>query len=140
MCCLGCVCVCVCAYMCIYSMSVCVCMYCMYTNVLAFILCVYTSEAVHTCIHLYSENWLIQSCLTRMIFANQLYIQSTISVLEIMVSIQTLSDHFGVLSDPKMFGSDIWLSTTSCSFHTHMYSDVIKSFVLRMSTYAFTIC
>ena len=61
-----------------------------------------------------------------------------IAVLEIMVSIQTLSDHFGVLSDPKMFGSDIWLSTTSCSFHTH--SDVIKSFVLRMSTYAFIIC
>ena len=60
------------------------------------------------------------------------------AVLEIMVSIQTLSDHFGVLSDPKMFGSDIWLSTTSCSFHTHR--DVIKSFVLRMSTYAFIIC
>ena len=35
-----------------------------------------------------------------------------VSVLEIVVSIQTLSDHFGILSDPKEFGSDIWLSTT----------------------------
>ena len=35
-----------------------------------------------------------------------------ISVLEIMVSVWTLSDHFGILSDPKRFGSDIWLSTT----------------------------
>ena len=33
-------------------------------------------------------------------------------VLEIMVSIQTLSDYFGILSDPKRFGSDIRLSTT----------------------------
>ena len=57
--------------------------------------------------------------------------------LEIVVSIQTLSDHFDILSDPNKFGSDIWLSTTSCSFHTH--SDDTKSFVLRMSTYAFTI-
>ena len=60
------------------------------------------------------------------------------AVLEIVVSIQTLSDHLGILSDPKKFGSDIWLSTTSCSFHIH--SDVTKSFVLRMSTYAFVIC
>ena len=42
-----------------------------------------------------------------------------------MLSIQTLSDHFGILSDPEKFGSDIWLSTTSCSFHTH--SDDTKS-------------
>ena len=54
-----------------------------------------------------------------------------------MVSIQTLSDHFGILSNPKKFGSDIWLSTTSCLFHTH--SDVTKSFVLRMSTNGFII-
>ena len=47
------------------------------------------------------------------------------AVLEIMVSIQTFSNHFGILSDPKKFGSDIWLSTTSCSFHTN--SDVTKS-------------
>ena len=41
----------------------------------------------------------------------------TITVLEIMVSIQTLSDHFGILSDPKMFGSDIWLSTNQTNVH-----------------------
>ena len=46
------------------------------------------------------------------------------AVLEIMVSIQTLSNQFAILSDPKKFGSDIKLSTTSCSFHTH--SDVTK--------------
>ena len=65
-------------------------------------------------------------------------IMNMYTVLEIVVSIQTLSDHLGILSDPKKFGSDIWLSTTSCSFHIH--SDVTKSFVLRMSTYVFVIC
>ena len=60
------------------------------------------------------------------------------TVLEIMVSIQTTFDHFGILSNPKKFGSDVWLSTTSCIFHTH--SDDTKSFKLRMSTYAFNIC
>ena len=60
------------------------------------------------------------------------------TVLEIMISIQTLPDHFGILFDLKMFGSDIWLSTTSCSFHTH--SDDTKSFVLTISTYDFVIC
>ena len=47
----------------------------------------------------------------------------THTVLEIMVSIQTLSDHFGILSDPKKFGSDIWLSTMYLMFiyiHTVM--------------------
>ena len=39
------------------------------------------------------------------------------AVLEIMVSIQTLSEHFGILSDPKMFGSDIWLSTNQTNVH-----------------------
>ena len=43
-----------------------------------------------------------------------------------------------ILSDPNKFGSDIWLSTTSCSFHTH--SDDTKSLVLRMSTYTFIMC
>ena len=57
--------------------------------------------------------------------------------LEIMVSIQILSDYLDILSDPEKLGSDIWLSTTSCSFHAH--SDVTKSFVLRMSAYAFLI-
>ena len=33
------------------------------------------------------------------------------TVLEIVVSILTLSDHFGILSDPKSFRSDIWLSS-----------------------------
>ena len=48
------------------------------------------------------------------------------TVLEIMVSIQTLSDHFGILSDPKKLGSDIWLSTTSCHFtHTQRWYQVI---------------
>ena len=60
------------------------------------------------------------------------------TVVEIMVSIQTLPDLSGILSDPKKFGSDIWLSTTSCSVHTH--SDDTKSFVPRMSTYAFIMC
>ena len=55
------------------------------------------------------------------------------TVLEIVVSIQTLSNHFGILFDPKKFGSDIWLSTTSCSFHTH--SDDTKSFVLIENVY-----
>ena len=60
------------------------------------------------------------------------------AVLEIMVSVQTLPDHLGILSYPKKFESDIWLSTTSCSFHTH--SDDPKSFLLKMFTYAFIIC
>ena len=34
------------------------------------------------------------------------------TVLEIMVSIQTFSDHFGILYDRKRFGSDIRLCTT----------------------------
>ena len=38
------------------------------------------------------------------------YIQYT--VLEILVNIQTFSDHFGILYDRKRFGSDIWLCTT----------------------------
>ena len=61
------------------------------------------------------------------------------AVLEIVVSIQTLSDYFGILSDPKKFGSDICLSITSCLFQTHVNKVMIrtKSFVLRMSTYAF---
>ena len=50
--------------------------------------------------------------------AGQLEISSiSMSVLEIMGSIQTLSDHFGILSDPKKFGSDIWLSTNQTNVH-----------------------
>ena len=33
------------------------------------------------------------------------------AVFEITVGLRTLSDHFDHLSDPKMLGSDIWLST-----------------------------
>ena len=39
------------------------------------------------------------------------------AVLEIVASIQTLSDHFGILSDPRKFGSDIWLSTNQANVH-----------------------
>ena len=47
------------------------------------------------------------------------------AVLEIMVSIQTLSDHFGILSDLEKFGSDIWLSTNQTNVHfTSADSDV----------------
>ena len=42
-----------------------------------------------------------------------------------MVSIQTLSNHFGILSDPKKFGSDIWLNTNQTNIHfTHADGDV----------------
>ena len=44
------------------------------------------------------------------------YTTHTHRVLEIMVSIQTLSDHFGILANPKKFGSDIWLSTNQTNF------------------------
>ena len=37
----------------------------------------------------------------------QIPVDIIIAVLEIMVSIQTLSDHFGILPDSKRFGSDI---------------------------------
>ena len=40
-------------------------------------------------------------------------------MLEMLVSIQTLSDHFGILSEPKKFGSDIGLSTTPIMFISH---------------------
>ena len=41
---------------------------------------------------------------------------------------------------PKKFGSDIWLSTTSCSFHTH--SDDTKLVICTENVYtcAFNIC
>ena len=43
-----------------------------------------------------------------------------------MVSIQILSDHFGILFDPKKFGSDIWLNTKQTNVHfTREDSDVI---------------
>ena len=33
------------------------------------------------------------------------------AVLEITIGHRTLSDHFDHFSDPKVFGSDVWLST-----------------------------
>ena len=55
----------------------------------------------------------------------------TISVFEVMVSIQTLSDHFGTLLNPKKFGSDIWLSISYLKAHLiHAHSDVAKSFCM----------
>ena len=36
--------------------------------------------------------------------------KSMYAVLEMMVGHQTLSNHFDHFSDPKVFGSDIWLS------------------------------
>ena len=59
-----------------------------------------------------------------------------LTVLEIMVSIQTVSDHFGILSDLKNFGSEIWLSTT-ISFYMHTVVMVTKLSVLRVLTYIY---
>ena len=60
-----------------------------------------------------------------------LYVHAYV-VLEIMVSIQTLSDHLGILSNPKGLGQTFDRALPRVHF-TH--SDDNKSFVLRMSTY-----
>ena len=50
------------------------------------------------------------------------------TVLEIVVSMQTLSDHISTLSDPKKLGSDIWLNSEYNHFiYTHI--DVTKLYV-----------
>ena len=59
-------------------------------------------------------------------------------ILEIVVSIQILSDYLDILSDPKKAWYR-YLAEHYLMFISHTHSDVTKSFVLKMSIYAFPI-
>ena len=65
-----------------------------------------------TYIRMYVRTYVCMYIRTYVCMYVRTYVPCASAVIEIMVNTQTLSDHFCILSDPKRFGSDIWLSTT----------------------------